>query len=71
MGWIAVFAAGPLMSALPSATVLWVLAGGLSYTLGSFVFLSNRSWAHPLWHVFVMVGSTCHFLAIAGRVSAG
>lgn len=71
MGWIAVFAAGPLMSALPSATVLWVLAGGLSYTLGSFVFLSNRSWAHPLWHVFVMAGSTCHFLAIAGRVSAG
>lgn len=71
MGWIAVLAAEPLMSALPSATVLWVVAGGLAYTVGSFVFLSTRSWAHPLWHLFVMAGSTCHFLAIATRVSAG
>lgn len=66
MGWIAVFAAGPLMSSLSSATVVWVVAGGLAYTFGSFVFLSTRSWAHPVWHLFVMAGSTCHFLAIAG-----
>lgn len=71
MGWIAVFAAGPLMSALPSATVLWVIAGGLAYTFGSFVFLSTRAWAHPLWHLFVIAGSVCHFLAIAERVAAG
>ena len=71
MGWIAVFAAEPLMSALPSATVIWVVAGGLAYTVGSVVFLSTRSWAHPVWHLFVMAGSACHFLAIATRVNAG
>lgn len=69
MGWIAVLAGKPLMAALPSDTVMWIVAGGLSYTLGSFVFLSNRPYAHAVWHVFVMVGSTCHFLGIVARVA--
>lgn len=71
MGWIAVLGGEPLLSALPSATVLWVVAGGLAYTVGSFVFLSSRAWAHPVWHVFVLAGSTCHFFAIASRVTLG
>lgn len=71
MGWLAVFAAEPLMSSLPSATVVWVVAGGLAYTLGSVVFLSTRPWAHPLWHLFVIAGSTCHFFAIVSRVYPG
>lgn len=67
MGWVAVFAAGPLLSALPADTVIWVVAGGLAYTFGSFVFLSNRPYAHSVWHVFVIVGSTCHYLAMVAR----
>ncbi|MFN2426940.1 MAG: hemolysin III family protein [Candidatus Binatia bacterium] len=68
MGWIAVFAAQPLLSALPSDTVVLIVAGGLSYTLGSVVFLSTRPYAHTVWHLFVLVGSTCHFFAMVARV---
>ncbi len=69
MGWVAVFAFEPLSSALPAETVVWLIVGGLSYTVGSFVFLSTRPYAHSVWHVFVMAGSTCHFLAVASRVA--
>ncbi|MFN2377971.1 MAG: hemolysin III family protein [Candidatus Binatia bacterium] len=69
MGWVAVFAGPSLMQSLPPDTVVWVVAGGLSYTLGSFVFLSSRPYAHSVWHLFVLAGSTCHFLAIAARVA--
>lgn len=69
MGWVAVFGGRPLMDSLPSETVMWVVAGGLSYTLGSFVFLSRRPYAHSVWHLFVLGGSTCHFFAIAARIS--
>ena len=68
MGWIAVLAGQPLLSALPSDTVILVVAGGLSYSLGALVFLSNRPYAHSVWHLFVLVGSTCHFLAMLARV---
>jgi len=70
MGWVAVFAAQPLLSALPSDTVVWVVVGGLAYTLGSFVFMSNRAYAHSVWHLFVIAGSACHFFAMVARASA-
>lgn len=69
MGWMAVFVAQPLMSALPATTVAWVVMGGLAYTAGSLVFLSDRPYAHSLWHLFVMAGSACHFFAIVDRIS--
>jgi hemolysin III len=70
MGWVAVFAAQPLLSALPSDTVVWVVVGGLAYTLGSFIFLSNRAYAHTVWHLFVIAGSACHFFAMVARAQA-
>lgn len=70
MGWVAVFAAQPLLSALPSDTVVWVVVGGLAYTIGSFVFLSHRPYAHTIWHMFVIAGSACHFFAMVARVQA-
>jgi hemolysin III len=68
MGWIAVLAAEPLLAALPPRTVAWIVAGGLAYTVGSLVFLMSHRWAHPLWHLFVMAGSACHFVAIVSRI---
>lgn len=68
MGWVAVFAARPLLEALSPQTVTWVVAGGMAYTLGSLAFLSNRAYAHTLWHLFVIAGSACHFFAIADGV---
>jgi hemolysin III len=66
MGWVAVIAAGPLMERISTAGIVWLVAGGLSYTLGAGVFLlDNRvRYAHFVWHLFVLGGSTCHFFAV-------
>jgi hemolysin III len=65
MGWVVVFALGPLVERVPPAGLAWLVAGGVSYTLGALVFLlDNRlRYAHFVWHLFVVGGSTCHFFA--------
>ena len=65
MGWVAVFAAGPLLDRMPAAGLAWLVAGGVSYTLGAVVFLfdSRVRYAHFVWHLFVLGGSACHFFA--------
>ena len=64
MGWLIVVAAGPLLERMPAAGVGWLVAGGLSYTLG-VVFFAWRSipYNHAIWHLFVLAGSTCHVCA--------
>lgn len=69
MGWLALAAAGPLVRALPTQALLWLLAGGLAYTVGTLFFHSRRlPFAHAIWHVFVLAGSACHFVAVAMQV---
>lgn len=65
MGWVAVFAIEPMLERMAGTGLLWLLAGGLSYTAGAVVFLfdSKLRYAHFVWHLFVMAGSTCHFFA--------
>jgi hemolysin III len=65
MGWLAVLAAGPLLDRISPTGLLLLLAGGAAYTLGAVVFLldSRVRYAHFAWHLLVMGGSTCHFLA--------
>ncbi len=65
MGWLAVFAAGPLLERVSPTGLAMLLAGGVAYTLGAIVFLfdSRLRYAHFVWHLFVMAGSTCHFFA--------
>lgn len=77
MGWLAVIALGPIQRALPPAALHWLFAGGLCYTVGLVVLALDRPhlWpgkfsAHNLWHVFVIAGSACHFVLIAGYVLA-
>ena len=66
MGWVAVLAAAPLIERLPGAGLAWLVAGGLSYTLGAVVFLldSRLRYAHFVWHLLVMAGSACHVIAV-------
>jgi hemolysin III len=65
MGWVAVIAAGPLVERMPATGIAWLVAGGLSYTLGALVFLLDHRvrYAHFVWHLFVIGGSVCHFFA--------
>ena len=64
MGWVIIIALKPLMDALPSAGLMLLGAGGLLYTGGCVFYLAKRSWSHPVWHLFVLGGSACHFFAV-------
>lgn len=69
MGWLVVVATGPMLRALPLSALLWLVAGGLSYTAGTFFYLSRRiPYAHAIWHLFVLGGSVCHFVAVLSQV---
>lgn len=78
MGWVALLAAGPLIERMAPTGLAWLVAGGLSYTLGAVVFLLDHRirYAHFVWHLFVLGGSVCHFFAAlwhavpAGVISA-
>lgn len=66
MGWLIVFALGPIIAALPAAGFWWLVAGGLFYTVGVvFYALDDRwPWCHGIWHLFVLAGSVSHYFAI-------
>lgn len=65
MGWLVLFAFRPLLLHVPSIGIAWLVAGGLAYTGGVFFFVSKRRrYTHFVWHLFVLLGTTCHFLAI-------
>ena len=66
MGWLVMIAIGPLTSLLPTAGLLWLLAGGLAYTAGVVFFVADARlrYSHFVWHLFVMAGTTCHFCAV-------
>ncbi len=64
MGWIAVVAIRPLLQALPWPGFLLVLAGGVLYTLGVAFFVRRWKYSHAIWHLLVLAGSICHFLAV-------
>jgi hemolysin III len=66
MGWLVLFALGPLIAALPPAGFWWLVAGGVFYTVGViFYLLDDRyPWCHGVWHLFVLVGSISHYFVI-------
>jgi hemolysin III len=66
MGWLVVVAAQPVINAVPVPGLFWLLAGGVAYTAGVLFFLlDNRvRYAHFVWHLFVLTGTSCHFVAV-------
>ncbi len=65
MGWIVVIAIKPVMDAVSLRGLLWLVAGGLAYSLGVIFYAWHRlPYAHPIWHLFVLAGSVLHFFAI-------
>ena len=65
MGWLVVIAVKPLIENLPLGGLLYLLAGGMFYSLG-VIFYAWKSlpYHHAVWHMFVLGGSICHFFAI-------
>lgn len=65
MGWLSLVAVGPMVERIAPGGLALIVAGGVAYTLGAvFFLLDNRvRYAHFVWHLFVLAGSTLHFLA--------
>jgi len=66
LGWMPVTAAWPIMRAVPSGALWWMLIGGVLYTVGTLflVFDSRMRYLHSVWHVMVIAASAAHFWAI-------
>ena len=71
MGWVCIFVFGTLRSSLPTAAFLWLLAGGIIYTIGGVIYAlklpifnarHKHFGSHEIFHLFVMGGSVCHFI---------
>jgi hemolysin III len=72
MGWIVMFAIKPLLQQIDTVTLVWLFSGGIAYTAGTLFYMSRRiRYAHAIWHVFVLIGSVCHFVAVSMQVLDG
>ncbi len=65
MGWLVLVAAKPLVAHVSVIGLRWLVAGGVLYTVGVVFYASRRvPYSHAVWHLFVMAGSVCHYLAV-------
>lgn len=66
MGWLVVVAIEPLLSSVLLDGVLWLLAGGIFYTAGVAFYAtdSKLKYGHAIWHLFVVLGTVCHYFAV-------
>jgi len=65
MGWIALVATYPILTRFPAGCIAWLVAGGLCYTAGvPFYAQDYRAGRHAIWHLFVLGGSICHYVAV-------
>ncbi|MSQ49564.1 MAG: hemolysin III family protein [Betaproteobacteria bacterium] len=65
MGWLVVIAADKVWTLVPGWGIFWLFAGGIAYTLGAVFFLAERiRFFHFIWHLFVIAGTACHFIAV-------
>ena len=69
MGWLVLVAIVPIFRALDAWTFGWLLAGGVAYTAGTvFYHRPSLRYSHAIWHLFVIAGSVCHYVAVLALV---
>jgi hemolysin III len=70
MGWLVVVGLKPLILSLPAPGIWWLVAGGIIYSIGGAIYtvrkpnVHEKFGYHELWHIFVLLGAACHFVAI-------
>jgi hemolysin III len=66
MGWLILVAIEPLYASVPAKGLLWLLAGGICYTVGVAFFSTDKHlrYGHAIWHLFVLGGTVCHYFAV-------
>jgi len=71
MGWIILIAIKPLVAVVTTKFLIWILAGGLAYSLGIIFYVARKlPFHHAVWHLFVLAGSICHFFAMLSLMGA-
>ncbi len=69
MGWLVVVAIKPMLEVLDGWTLGWLFMGGMFYTLGTYFYhRQSIRYSHAIWHLFVIGGSVCHFIAVTAQV---
>lgn len=67
MGWMILLAIDPLLERMDPAGIAWLVAGGVAYTAGVVFYALDRfRFCHFIWHLFVLAGTACHFVAVMG-----
>ena len=76
MGWFSVLAISEMLRTMPPGAILWLVAGGLFFTIGAVIYILKRPnprpgvfGFHEIWHIFVILGCLSHFLVVAGYVA--
>lgn len=71
MGWMAVLVIKPMLQSMPAAALWWMLAGGLTYSIGAVIYITKKLdfvpgvfGFHEVWHIFVSLAALCHFVMI-------
>jgi hemolysin III len=65
MGWMAIFVIKPIYQALPFYGFLFLVAGGVAYSIGTYFYMNDRiRFNHSIWHLWVLAGSAFHFFSI-------
>ena len=65
MGWLVLIAIEPVWTLVPKWGLFWLVAGGIAYTAGTVFFMAERiRYFHFVWHLFVILGTVCHFIAV-------
>ncbi len=77
MGWLCMLAVPQMSSVLPVSAMVWLIVGGVIYTLGAVVyaaklfnFVPGKFGFHEVWHIFVLLGALAHFVAVMALLSA-
>jgi hemolysin III len=76
MGWLCLAAIGEMLRVMPVGALVWLLVGGIVYTLGAVVYITRKLdfWPgifgfHEVWHIFVILGALAHFIAISAYIA--
>ena len=76
MGWLALFGVKEIFTTMPVWAWIWLLMGGLFFTLGAIVYITKKLdffpgvfGFHEVWHIFVILGCLCHFIIMVAFIA--
>jgi hemolysin III len=69
MGWLSIVGVNEIITRMPTGAILWLIAGGMFYTVGAFIYMTKKFnfipgviGFHEIWHIFVILGALSHFM---------